>query len=182
MIDLKAIEENTKNAVEELLEVAKLEKGQIFVVGCSTSEVAGSHIGSSGSLEIGEAIFNGLYPPLKERGIHLAVQCCEHLNRALVVDKEMVEKFNLEQVTVFPHQKAGGSFATYVFHKLENSVMVEHIKAHAGIDIGDALIGMHLKHVAVPVRLKVKTIGEGHVTAARVRPKLIGGERAKYCL
>lgn len=180
MIDLKAIQEDTKKAVEELLSVAHLEEGQIFVVGCSTSEVAGVHIGSAGSLEIGQAIFNGIYPTLQEHGLHLAVQCCEHLNRAIIIDKDVAKRLNLDPVTVVPHKSAGGSFGTYVFNKLENSVLVEHIKADAGIDIGDSLIGMHLKHVAVPVRLSIRSIGDAHLTAARVRPKLIGGDRAKY--
>ena len=180
MIDLKKIEEDTKTAVIEILDFSKLKKGDVFVVGCSTSEVAGVHIGSAGSTEVGEAIFKGLYPTLQERGINLAVQCCEHLNRAIVVNKDVAKELNLAPVTVVPHKSAGGSFATYVFYALEDSVMVEHIQADAGIDIGDTLIGMHLKHVAVPVRLSIKSIGEAHLTAARVRPKLIGGERAKY--
>lgn len=180
MINLNEIQENTRKAVEELLAVANLEPEDVFVVGCSTSEVLGKHIGTAGSLEVAEAIFNGLHDQIEAKGLHLAVQCCEHLNRALVVEKEVAKKYNWDRVSVIPHAHAGGSFATYVFDQFKNPVMVEHIVAQAGIDIGDTFIGMHLKHVAVPVRVNVKTIGEAHVTVARTRPKLIGGERAKY--
>lgn len=181
MVNFEQIRLETKKAIEGLLEVAKLEAGQVLVVGCSTSEVAGERIGSAGSLEIAEAIMSQIMPPLQEKGIYLAIQCCEHLNRALVVEKEAARKYGWEEVTVIPHQKAGGSLATLAYEKLENAVLVEEIKAHAGLDIGDTFIGMHLKKVAVPVRLEIKSIGQAHLTLARTRPKLIGGERAKYC-
>ncbi|KJS85481.1 MAG: hypothetical protein JM58_08565 [Peptococcaceae bacterium BICA1-8] len=180
MIDLEQIKIDTKKALEDLLEAANLKAGQVLVVGCSTSEVAGERIGSAGSLEIAEAIISALLPPLKERNIYIAVQCCEHLNRALVVEREAQEKYWWEEVTVVPHQKAGGSLATITYEKLEKPVLVEEIKAHAGMDIGDTFIGMYLKKVAIPIRLEIKAIGNAHLTLARTRPKLIGGERAKY--
>jgi len=182
MIDLEQIKADTKKALAGLLEAANLKAGQVLVVGCSTSEVAGERIGSAGSLEVAEAIISALLPPLKERNIYLAVQCCEHLNRALVVEREAQEKYWWEEVTVVPHQKAGGSLATITYGKMEKPVLVEEIKAHAGMDIGDTFIGMHLKKVAIPIRLEIKFIGNAHLTVARTRPKLIGGERAKYCL
>jgi len=181
MINLEQIRLDTQKALGGLLQTANLKGGQVLVVGCSTSEVAGERIGSAGSMEIAAAIFSGIMPQLQERGIYLAVQCCEHLNRALVVEREAQEKYGWEEVSVVPHQKAGGSLATVTFEKLTKPVLVEEIKAHAGMDIGDTFIGMHLKKVAVPVRLEIKSIGQAHLTLARTRPKLIGGERAKYC-
>lgn len=180
VVNLEQIKLDTQKALETLLETANLKEGQVFIVGCSTSEVAGERIGSAGSMEIAEAIFSGLMPQLRDRGIYLAVQCCEHLNRALLVEQEAQEKYGWEEVTVVPHQKAGGSLATFTYGKLRKPVLVEEIKAHAGMDIGDTFIGMHLKKVAVPVRLDIKSIGHAHLTLARTRPKLIGGERAKY--
>lgn len=182
MFSLEHIKSDTQKAVKELLKVANLKAGQVLVVGCSTSEIAGQKIGSAGSIEIAEAVFSGLLTYLREQGIYLAVQCCEHLNRALVVEQEAQEKYGWEEVTVVPHQKAGGSLATVAYRKFEKPVVVEEIKAHAGIDIGDTFIGMHLRKVAVPVRSEIKSIGHAHLTMARTRPKLIGGERAKYCL
>ena len=115
---------------------------------------------------------------LNENGIYLAAQCCEHLNRALVVERAAAEKYMLDEVCVRPMPKAGGSFATAVYDRMSDPVMVEHVKAHAGMDIGCTLIGMHLKDVAVPLRLSCKKIGDALVTAAYTRPKLIGGVRA----
>ncbi|MFZ7102118.1 MAG: TIGR01440 family protein [Peptococcaceae bacterium] len=181
MVDLEQIRNESRTAIEGLLQVAGLESEQVLVVGCSTSEVAGERIGSAGSMEIAGVIFTEIHKKLKKHGIYLAVQCCEHLNRALVVEKEAVEKYWWEQVAVVPHQKAGGSLATTAFSTFTNPVLVEEIKAHAGLDIGDTFIGMHLKKVAVPVRLEIKSIGHAHLTLARTRPKLIGGERARYC-
>jgi len=181
MVDLKQIRLDIKRAIEGLLMAASLEPGQVLVVGCSTSEVVGEHIGTSSSLEVAEVIIYELLPPLKENGVYLAVQCCEHLNRALVVEKEAADKYGWEEVSVVPYQMAGGSLATIVLQKLEKAVVVEEIKAHAGIDIGDTFIGMHLKPVVVPVRLDIKSLGKAHLTFARTRPKLIGGERARYC-
>ncbi len=167
-------------AVLELIEKAKLKKGDILVVGCSSSEIIGSEIGHGSSLEAAEAVFAGLYPVLKEKGIYLAAQCCEHLNRAIITEKECAEKYGLEAVNVVPQKKAGGSFATTAYDSFESPVAVEFIKADAGMDIGSTLIGMHLKHVAVPLRLSVNKIGSANVTFARTRPKCIGGIRAIY--
>ena len=177
---LDQIRKETADAVVELLQSANLTSGDIFVVGCSTSEVAGAHIGEAGSLEIAEAIFAGLYPILQDYGLHLSVQCCEHLNRALVVERALAKARGLEIVCAIPFEKAGGSLATIAWHQFADPVLVEEIRANAGIDIGGTLIGMHLKHVAVPVRLGVRWIGEAPIVAARTRPKLIGGERTRY--
>lgn len=169
-----------KNAVEELLDVANLHPGALFVVGCSSSELVGEHIGKGSSMDAAKAVFDGIYPVLKERGIYLAAQCCEHLNRALILETEAAEKFGYDIVNVRPWAHAGGSFATTVWESLDNPAAVEHIRAAAGMDIGDTLIGMHLKDVAVPVRLSIKRIGEANLVCARTRPRFIGGERARY--
>lgn len=164
----------------EFLELAKLASGQLLVVGCSTSEVAGEKIGTYSSPELAEAVFAGIYEAVKANGVYLAAQCCEHLNRALIIEAKAAEKYGYERVNVVPQPKAGGSFATAAYKYLEQPVAVECIKAHAGMDIGDTLIGMHLKTVAVPVRLKRKKIGEAHLVCARTRAKFVGGERAVY--
>lgn len=169
-----------KNAVEELLDVANLRPGALFVVGCSSSELVGEHIGKGSSMDAAKAVFDGIYPVLKERGIYLAAQCCEHLNRALILETEAAERFGYDIVNVRPWAHAGGSFATIVWESLDNPAAVEHIRASAGMDIGDTLIGMHLKDVAVPVRLSIKRIGEANLVCARTRPRFIGGERARY--
>ena len=177
---LEVIEQQAYEAVKELLQVAKLKKEQILVVGCSTSEVCGEGIGSYSSPEVAEVVFAGIHRATKEAGVYLAAQCCEHLNRALILEEVAADKYGYEQVNVVPQPKAGGSFATAMYKALETPVAVEHIRAHAGMDIGDTLIGMHLKDVAVPVRLSVKKIGEAHLVCARTRAKFIGGERAVY--
>lgn len=164
----------------DLKQQASLSKNQILVIGCSTSEVIGEKIGTSGTQEVAEMIFNELKELQQLTGVMLAFQCCEHLNRALIVEKEVAITKGLEMVTVIPVQKAGGAMATYSFNHMKDPVVVEFIKADAGIDIGDTFIGMHLKHVAVPLRSNVKAIGQAHVTMAKTRPKLIGGERAVY--
>ena len=169
-----------RQAVTELLERARLEPGDIFVVGCSSSEVGGHRIGSDSSPEVAQAILDGIYPILKERGIYLAAQCCEHLNRAIVLEKEAARAYGLAPVNVVPQPKAGGSFATAAYKAFSRPVMVEHVKAAAGIDIGGTLIGMHLREVAVPTRLSIKQIGEANIICARTRPKFIGGQRAHY--
>lgn len=168
------------NAVRELVEKSKLKKGSLVVVGCSSSEILGEHIGKGSSPETGVVVAEAILKVLNENGIYLAAQCCEHLNRALVVERAAAEKYMLEEVCVRPMPKAGGSFATAVYDRMSDPVMVEHVKAHAGLDIGCTLIGMHLKDVAVPLRLSVKKIGDALVTAAYTRPKLIGGVRAHY--
>jgi uncharacterized protein (TIGR01440 family) len=167
-----------ETATKELIEVAKLKKGDILVVGCSTSEVVGSKIGTNSDPDTAETIFNSIYSVLKKKGIYLAVQCCEHLNRAIVIESDALPF--AEKVNVVPQKKAGGSLATIAYSKFKEPIVVEEIKADAGIDIGDTFIGMHLKKVAVPVRLSINKIGEAHLTSARVRPKFIGGIRAIY--
>lgn len=169
-----------RQAVTELLDIAKLKADDLFVIGCSSSEIVGAHIGKGSSMEAAQAVFDGVYPILRERGIYLAAQCCEHLNRALILEAEAAEKFGYEVVNVRPWAHAGGSFATTVWEHLAAPVAVEHIRAKAGMDIGDTLIGMHLKEVAVPVRLSLKRIGEASLVCARTRPRFIGGERARY--
>ncbi len=171
---------DTKNAISELVEKAKLKSGDLVVVGCSSSEILGEHIGKGSSPETGVEVATTILSVLNEKGIFLAAQCCEHLNRALVIEREAAEKFMLEEVCVRPMPKAGGSFATAVYDNMKDPVVVEHVKAKAGLDIGCTLIGMHLKDVAVPLRLTVKTIGCASVNAAYTRPKLIGGVRAHY--
>ena len=168
----------TKAVMEEIGEKANLQKGNIFVVGCSTSEVIGAKIGTNSSPEIAEVLFDALYDYAKEKGIYLAIQCCEHLNRAIIIEKEAVPF--AETVNVVPQPKAGGSLATAAYKGFRNPVAVEEIKADAGLDIGLTLIGMHLKKVAVPLRLVNNKIGEATVVAARTRPKFIGGVRAIY--
>ncbi|MGN0298131.1 MAG: TIGR01440 family protein [Lachnospiraceae bacterium] len=177
---LTQIQEQTKSIFDELMESAKLEEGDILVVGCSSSEVASHKIGSYSSKEIGEAIFDTLYQACKERHIYLAAQCCEHLNRALIIERKAVKEHHLPQVNVVPQLKAGGSFATAAWYGMEEAAAVETIQAQAGIDIGDTLIGMHLQPVAVPVRVTTTQIGNAHVVCARTRLKYIGGERAIY--
>lgn len=167
--------------VSEWIQSGHLHKNDLFVIGCSTSEVAGEKIGTSGNEEIAAVIYKSLQTLKKETGVHLIFQCCEHLNRALVIEKDTMQlDNNLEEVTVIPHPKAGGSMASYAFKHMKNPVVVETIQAHAGMDIGDTMIGMQLKHVAVPLRFNQKLIGNARLTAARTRPKLIGGERARY--
>ncbi len=170
----------TKLATVELIEKANLKAGDLLVVGCSSSEIVGSEIGHGSSLEAAEAVFEGIYGVLKEKGIYLAAQCCEHLNRAIIIEKEYAEKHCLEIVNVVPQPKAGGSFATTCYKNFVSPVAVEFVKADGGMDIGLTLIGMHLKHVAVPLRLSINKIGSANVTFARTRPKCIGGIRAIY--
>lgn len=177
---LKEVKQQAKQAAEELLEQAYLSEGDILVVGCSSSEVAGKRIGTSSSLETAEAVFEGIYKVVSENGLYLAVQCCEHLNRALIIEKELARRERLPIVNVVPQPKAGGSFGTTAYKRFSDPVAVEHISAQAGMDIGDTLIGMHLMDVAVPVRVEVKAIGWAHLVCARTRGKFIGGERAVY--
>lgn len=169
-----------KSAFLELLDVASLRAGQIVVIGCSTSEVVGKKIGSAGSWEAAQVMISEFDQIAKDRQIRLAIQCCEHLNRALVVERTTAEVYGLTEVTVIPVRHAGGSMAESAMAQFEDPVVVETIQAHAGIDIGCTLIGMHLRPVAVPVRLEHNHIGQALVLAARTRPKLIGGERAIY--
>ncbi len=176
--------DNIKSQLTDLLNTFLQEHpqkpGTIFVIGCSSSEVSGGKIGQNSSEEIGKAIFQSANKILSEKGIYLACQCCEHLNRALVVEEECAEKYNLETVCAVPWLHGGGSFATAAYHGFKNPVLVEHIKASAGLDIGDTLIGMHLKDVAVPYHPENNILGNAHLVMAWCRPKLIGGERARY--
>ena len=175
---LAQVKEESANAARQLAETARLHKGQIVVVGCSTSEVVGHNVGSWSTPEVANAIFEGLNSVFAPMGVYIAAQCCEHLNRALIVEHEAVP--NGEIVNVMPQPKAGSSFATAAYHSFRHPVALEEIRADAGLDIGGTLIGMHLKKVAVPVRLQQNHIGQAILLAARVRPKFIGGERAIY--
>ena len=175
---VEQIRNDAINAAEELVEKAHLTAGKIVVVGCSTSSTLGNDIGSHSVPEVGKAIFEGLQSVFKPFGIYIAAQCCEHLNRAIIVEHAAVP--NAEIVNVVPQPKAGGSFATACYQAFEHPVAIEHIKADAGLDIGGTLIGMHLKEVAVPLHMMQTHVGMAILLAARTRPKFIGGERAHY--
>lgn len=166
--------------VQELVHAARLGSGQLLVIGASTSEVAGQRIGSAGALPIARQIYAGVEAVRQEAGFYVAFQCCEHLNRSLVVERQVMELLRLEEVSAVPVPHAGGSMAAYAYSQMQAPCLVESVQAHAGIDIGDTFIGMHLRKVAVPIRPSIKAIGEAHVTMAYTRPKLIGGERAIY--
>ena len=174
------VQNSAKQAISELIEISQIKAGDILVIGCSTSEIIGSRIGTNSAYEVAEALFEAIYPIITAKGIYLAAQCCEHLNRALIIESEAAQKYGYEPVCVVPQPKAGGSFATTTFKHMSSPVAVEHIVARAGLDIGGTLIGMHLAHVAVPVRLENDRIGAAKVLAARTRPKFIGGVRAVY--
>ena len=174
------IKNQAKTIMTELLEVANLKKGDIFVVGCSSSEIIGQKIGKGSSPEAANEVFGVIYGMLKKKGIYLAAQCCEHLNRAIIIERDCAEKYGYEIVNVKPQPKAGGSFATAAYNNFESPVAIEGVSANAGMDIGGTLIGMHLKRVAVPVRVSESRIGEANVLCARTRPKFIGGSRAIY--
>ena len=178
-MDYAEIQKQVNDALCELLESARLTQGDIFIVGCSTSEIMGARIGKGSSPDAARAVYDGLYPTLKERGVYLAAQCCEHLNRAVIVEREALLP-GTEICNVVPQLHAGGAFAMTVYENAAHPVAVEEIKAAAGMDIGDTLIGMHLRRVAVPVRVSVKRIGEANLVCARTRPKFIGGARAQY--
>lgn len=164
----------------ELLEVARLQKGDLLVVGCSSSEILGGAIGKASDMDAAASVLEGILPVLREKGIYLAAQCCEHLNRALIVEQAAAAAYGLTRVNAVPQKKAGGSFATNAWAAFEAPCAVEHVQAAAGIDIGDTLIGMHLREVAVPVRTSVPVIGKAHAVYARTRYKFVGGERAVY--
>ncbi|MEG1971643.1 MAG: TIGR01440 family protein [Oscillospiraceae bacterium] len=179
-MDFDKLKSDTEEIIRELIAKAGLKKGDILLIGCSTSEVIGSSIGTNSSEETASVLVSVILPILKESGIFIAAQCCEHLNRAIIIERQLAERLSLEEVNVVPAPKAGGSFATYTFKAMENPVAVEHVRADGGLDIGGTLIGMNLKEVAVPLRLKAKTLGCANIIAARTRPKFIGGERAHY--
>ena len=177
--DFQNIKETAAKAVTELIEAAHLKKGDILVVGCSSSEIKGERIGKGSDMNAAEAVYQGIKPILDEKGIFLAAQGCEHINRAIITERVALGPLD-EVVNVLPQLHAGGSFTVTVYNNAKDPVALERIQADAGMDIGDTLIGMHLKPVAVPVRLSMKEIGCAHLTCARTRPKFIGGERAKY--
>lgn len=175
------LRKNARQMADELCTAARLKPGDLVVVGCSSSEVLGEKIGTFSSEDTAKVIFDAVYSVFKSRGVFLAAQCCEHLNRALILEKEAAEKFGLEPVNVVPQPKAGGSFATAAYRAFSAPCAVEELHcASAGIDIGDTFIGMHMKKVCVPLRLSLSSLGRAHVTFARTRPKFIGGERAHY--
>lgn len=177
---LEVLKKQGYDITKELIEKAKLGKGDLLVIGCSTSEITGAKIGTSSVPEVANAVFDGIYTAAMEAGVELATQCCEHLNRALILERESAKKRGYEIVNVVPRPKAGGSLSTAAYAKFTDPVAVEYIKADAGMDIGDTLIGMHLKPVAVPLRLSTDKLGDAHLVCARTRAKYIGGERACY--
>ena len=182
MVSLQEITHQAAQAAEILLDAARPQPGGICVVGCSTSEIAGEMIGSASNLEVAQAVWEGLAPAIQAAKLYLAVQGCEHINRALCVSRACAERFDLTEVMVVPWLHAGGAFATYAYGRTADAVMVEDLRARAvlGLDIGGTLIGMHLRPVAVPVHSPLRQIGAAHLTMARVRPRYIGGPRAKY--
>lgn len=177
---LDSISSDIKLVLDEFLPEAKLKTGSVLILGFSTSEAAGGYIGQNSSLDVAKAVYSVLYNELNSKGIYLAAQCCEHLNRAVVIESELADKLNLPVVNVVPQLHAGGASAVTAYSVFKEPVVVEYIKADAGIDIGGTLIGMHLKEVAVPVHTKKKTVGKASVLCARTRAKFIGGERAVY--
>ena len=181
-MELSKIREQSAKAAEQVCEAAKLKIGDLFVVGCSSSEILGEKIGTHSSVEVAEAVFEGIHSVLHEHGVELAAQCCEHLNRALIVERAVAEQFGLEEVNVVPQPKAGGSFGTTAYKRFDDPVAVESLKqsASAGMDIGGTLIGMHIKPVVVPLRIETKKIVEAVLLCARRRPKFVGGSRAVY--
>lgn len=180
MIELSELTAQARRATEELLEAAHLETGDIFVVGCSSSEIRGGRIGHDSSMEVAAAVLAGVLPPLQEQGVYLAAQCCEHLNRSIVIEREVAKQYDCQIVAAIPQPHAGGSWATNCWRTFKDPVLVEEVKAAAGMDIGGTLIGMHLRRVAVPVRLSMDHIGEAILLCARTRPPFIGGSRAVY--
>ena len=182
-MDFSEITAQSKQAVTEILEAAGLKKGSIFVVGCSSSEILGDQIGTATNLDSANAVYDGIIPVMKDKGIFVAAQCCEHLNRALVVERACMEKYGFEQVNAIPQPNhAGGALATVAYQRFEDPILVESIKskANAGIDIGGTMIGMHMHSVVVPMRISLRKIGEAPIICARHRPKYVGGQRAIY--
>ena len=183
MVDLQKITEQSRQAAVEICEASGIRPGQIFVVGCSSSEVLGSRIGTATNLDVAGAVYDGIFPVLAERGVFLAGQCCEHLNRALVLEKAALERYGFEQVNAIPQpDHAGGAFATVCYQRMKDSAVTESIeaKAVAGIDIGGTMIGMHIQPTVVPLRISLRRIGEAPIICARRRPRYIGGARAVY--
>lgn len=182
-MDYDNIKAQAAQAAREILEQAHLSKGAIFVIGCSSSEILGDQIGTATNMDSANAVYDGIIPVLNENGIYAAAQCCEHLNRALVVERAVMEKYGFEQVNAIPQPNhAGGAFGTVCYERFEDPVLVENIggRADAGIDIGGTMIGMHMHAVAVPIRISIRKIGEAPIICARHRPKYVGGQRAIY--
>lgn len=179
-MDLNNLKDQAKKVLKELITKAKLNLGDIVIIGCSTSEVIGKDIGTCSNIDVAKILFDGFIDIINENGLFLAAQCCEHLNRAIVIEKDVVEKLNLEIVNVVPAIEAGGAFSTVCWNNLKRPVAVEKIKADCGIDIGGTLIGMHIKPVTIPVLTSIRKIGDANIICARRRPKFIGGERARY--
>ena len=179
---IEQIRNDASNVIKEVIEKAKLKEGQLFVIGCSSSETIGEHMGTASSKDAAEAIFEAIIPELEKAGVSLAVQCCEHLNRSLVVEREDAQKYGFEEVNVIPQPHAGGAFAVKAYGSFKDPVVVETIdaRADAGIDIGGVMVGMHIHPVVVPLRLENRNIGRAIVVAARRRPKYVGGVRAVY--
>lgn len=179
-MNIERIVADVEKSIRELITTAEPKANSIFILGGSSSEIQGKEIGSATDVDLGEKIIKKVIATLKEYNLYLAVQACEHTNRALVIERECQKKYLFSEVNVIPHRSAGGAFAAAAFKEFSHPVTVEKMEADLGLDIGDALIGMHLKNVVVPVRLSLKKIGKAHLTAARTRLKLVGGERAKY--
>ncbi|MDU8673371.1 MULTISPECIES: TIGR01440 family protein [Paenibacillus] len=177
-----SLEAQTASVVREVAEVASLKAGRLLVIGASTSEVAGSRIGTAGALDVAQQVLSGVESVRREYGFDVAFQCCEHLNRALVVERSLLERLGLMEVAAVPVRTAGGSMATVAYRSMDDACLAANVQAHAGIDIGETLIGMHLRPIAVPFRPSLRWIGEARVTAAFTRPPLIGGQRAVYSL
>ncbi|PNQ87590.1 TIGR01440 family protein [Paenibacillus polymyxa] len=177
-----SLEAQTASVVREIAEVASLKAGRLLVIGASTSEVAGNRIGTAGALDVAQQVLSGVESVRREYGFDVAFQCCEHLNRALVVERSLLERLGLMEVAAVPVRTAGGSMATVAYRSMDDACLAANVQAHAGIDIGETLIGMHLRPIAVPFRPSLRWIGEARVTAAFIRPPLIGGQRAVYSL
>ncbi|OBA02435.1 TIGR01440 family protein [Paenibacillus polymyxa] len=177
-----SLEAQTASVVGEIAEAASLKAGRLLVIGASTSEVAGSRIGTAGALDVAQQVLSGVESVRREYGFDVAFQCCEHLNRALVVERSLLERLGLMEVAAVPVRTAGGSMATVAYRSMDDACLAANVQAHAGIDIGETLIGMHLRPIAVPFRPSLRWIGEARVTAAFTRPPLIGGQRAVYSL
>ena len=178
-MDLQKITEEVRQVAAELFDTFEME-GKVLVLGCSSSEIRGIHLGNGTSAEVGEAVVGTLLSMVREKNAFLAVQCCEHLNRALVVERELAEKNNLTIVSVVPALYAGGACAVAAYKNAKEPVMAEHIVADAGIDIGDTFIGMHVRHVQIPMHPAVQKVGAARVSCLGNRPKLVGGDRAQY--
>lgn len=177
-----SLEAQTASVVREIAELASLKAGRLLVIGASTSEVAGNRIGTAGALDVAQQVLSGVESVRREYGFDVAFQCCEHLNRALVVERSLLERLGLMEVAAVPVRTAGGSMATVAYRSMDDACLAANVQAHAGIDIGETLIGMHLRPIAVPFRPSLRWIGEARVTAAFTRPPLIGGQRAVYSL